>query len=515
MAKLKNISIRAPAVKGLNTQGSLGLVDPFWATTGLNCVFDDNDRAAARKGWTKLTGSAITTHDLEQIYVYEVDKDTSIVVSTGNDSADSDAKTIWTGTTTLVDKSTGLTPSGNDWSFATLQGVCYGAQQGETLISYDGGAGAFTTVSGAGTPPDGDHIAALSGRIWGFSADRGTLHWSGLLDGAVWNAGGAGTVDITTHIAEDDFIVGLAGFQGNVVVFCRQSIIVFDNAEAPGTTLTIKDIIPGVGCISKNSIVNVGQDVIFLDETGLRSLQRSLELQGTPMREISHNNRDAFLNDVEGVTNKNNCKAAYHPALGFYIITIPSSNEHVEWYVDLRKTNEDGTARMFKWNHMEANAFAYDREADTFYIAKTGVVGKYDDYQDNGTDYIMEVKSGWIDDKGAPVLIPKRSKWYVVAGSGYNVTVVWAFNYASSEELTATFDIPSRPVTEWNIGEWNIGEWTGTDTTTYRPPAVEMSGAGHRLQIGWRVAISGTAFAVQSIDLAVASGRTATGADDF
>lgn len=518
MAKLNNFSIRAPAVKGLNTQGSLGLVDPFWALTAKNCVFDDNDRVAARMGWTKVTTSAATTHDFETIALYEQDKDTRHILVAGNDSNNSDAPTIWTGTTTLTNKIGTLTPAGNDWTFTMLQGKVFGAQQGEALIEWDGGAGNFVTTSGAGTPPDGDFILAHSGRLWGMTADRTTLKWSGLLNGSQWNAGGAGSVDITEHLSDDDFIVGLAPFQGRLVVFCRESIVVFINTQDPGSAgagLTIKDRIPGIGCISKNSIVNVGTDVLFLDETGLRSLARSLELEATPLREISHNVRDEFLNDVEGASPKSKCKAAYHPSLGFYIITVPSSNEHVEWYVDLRKTNEDGTARMFKWNSIEVNDYVYDRAADTFFIAKSGVVGKYDGYQDNLVSYIMEVKSGWIDEKKAPVLIPKRSKWFVVGGGGYNVTVTWAFNYASDSEFTETFSIPSINVSEWNVAEWGIGEWTGSDTRTYRPPAIEMTGAGHRLQLGWRVAINGNAFAVQSIDVAFASGRTATGADDF
>jgi len=52
---LQNISIAAPAFKGLNTQDSPLTSDPSFAAIADNCVIDKFGRIGARKGFSVLT----------------------------------------------------------------------------------------------------------------------------------------------------------------------------------------------------------------------------------------------------------------------------------------------------------------------------------------------------------------------------------------------------------------------------------------------------------------------------
>ena len=56
--QLQNISIAAPAFKGLNTQDSPLTSDPSFAAVADNCVIDQYGRIGARKGFNVITTDA-------------------------------------------------------------------------------------------------------------------------------------------------------------------------------------------------------------------------------------------------------------------------------------------------------------------------------------------------------------------------------------------------------------------------------------------------------------------------
>jgi hypothetical protein len=53
--QLQNLSIAAPAFKGLNTQDSPLMSDPSFAAVADNCVIDQYGRIGARKGFDVIT----------------------------------------------------------------------------------------------------------------------------------------------------------------------------------------------------------------------------------------------------------------------------------------------------------------------------------------------------------------------------------------------------------------------------------------------------------------------------
>ena len=50
-AALQHIPLSTPGWQGLNTESAASLLGPEWATELKNCVIDDANRLAARKGW--------------------------------------------------------------------------------------------------------------------------------------------------------------------------------------------------------------------------------------------------------------------------------------------------------------------------------------------------------------------------------------------------------------------------------------------------------------------------------
>ena len=100
-----------------------------------------------------------------------------------------------------------------------------------------------------------------------------------------------------------DEIVALGAHNGYLIIFCKNNIIIYgdnDNFQAGMTTssLTLVEVIEGVGCIARDSVQNTGEDILFLSNTGVRSLNRTVQEKSQPMRDISKNIRDDIIQAV-------------------------------------------------------------------------------------------------------------------------------------------------------------------------------------------------------------------------
>ena len=71
----------------------------------------------------------------------------------------------------------------------------------------------------------------------------------------------------------------------SLLVFGEHSIIVYGGADSPAS-MSIQDTISGVGCIDRKTVQNIGTDLLFLSDDGLRSLGRN-----NPRKVFAYNRR--------------------------------------------------------------------------------------------------------------------------------------------------------------------------------------------------------------------------------
>ena len=131
--QLQNISIAAPAFKGLNTQDSPLTSDPSFAAVADNCVIDQYGRIGARKGFDVITTDAtpLGSTEIESIGFFEDDAGNEEVFSAANNK-------IFKGTTTLTD----VTPASysilnNNWKMVNFNDRMYFFQRGYEPLVYD------------------------------------------------------------------------------------------------------------------------------------------------------------------------------------------------------------------------------------------------------------------------------------------------------------------------------------------------------------------------------------------
>ena len=173
-------------------------------------------------------------------------------------------------------------------------GITYFFQTGHDPLIYDPAVSTTTyrrvseKTGYTGTVPSGNIVISAFGRLWAAdtSTNNATVYFSDLLTGHVWSTGTSGSLDVSRVWANGaDQVMGLGAHNGFLIIFGKRQILVYSGATTP-STMALSDTIGSVGCIARDSIASTGTDIIFLSDSGVRSLMRTIQEKSAPLREI-------------------------------------------------------------------------------------------------------------------------------------------------------------------------------------------------------------------------------------
>lgn len=508
MAKsIANLTVEAPGFRGLNTQRRGSVLPPGWATRLTNAVFDDEGRLASRKGHKALNGTVIPNSPSVKAAFDWVD-------SSGNRARiiAADNKIFSESGGTITDVSgTITTPTGDYWQFVNFNDWVVGFQEGHApIVATDATSIAF--ANSGGTQYNGSMVLSAYGRLW--TVYQNTLYYSDLLVNN-FTGGSSGNFDLASYWPSGmDEAVAMADFNGYLIVFGKDSTIIYENPDDV-TNMTIRESINGVGCIARDSVQTVGDDIIFLSNTGLRSLRRTVQQQGAmPMSDISANVRDNMLSLTAQEQNNDAIKSVFNERDGFYLLSFPTSN--VSYYFDLKSANEDGTLKAATWS-IAPTAMMYSYENILYIGVTTGYFSTYVNYVDgansagaNGSSYTFDYEGPWIDFSNVDpalsnyVKIPKKVS---VLGSGAVTSSAyfkWAVDYSDSFS-TRPLAFSSLPAALFGVGRFGIA--TFASVGSFDRVNAQLGRTGQVMKIGVSVTIEENAFALQRIDILAKIGR--------
>lgn len=506
-------SIAAPGFQGLNLQDSPVDLPAAWALEANNCVIDSAGRIGSRKGWAKAntantelsTGSITCLGELISV------SGTGTTVATGNGYL---FKLGGTTLTTLTYGGGGAAPTiyANNWQFCFLNGIAMFWQESYDPLIYDPAISATTfrrlnEKSGtAGTVYQCNTALAAYGRVWAASTatDKSTIVWSDLLTPHIWSGGTSGSLDLRNiWPAGSDEIIAMAAHNSYLFIFGRRQILIYEGADVPAT-MRIKDSIVGIGCIARDSIQNIGEDVWFLSDTGVRSLLRTIQEKSAPMRQISKNVHDDLMTSVTA-ENLANVKSGYSKVNSLYILTMPASN--VTYCFDARNMLQDGSARVTKWTGTPSTSF-YETKDRKFYLGKPGYIGEYYGYLDDTETYRMTYYTTWLD-FGDPIrkTILKKTRIFSIGGNEQSLAMKWAYDFSTSF-FSETVTTPTSLYTaQYNVSQYNTQEAQYASSTYVNLLSANGLSQGQVLQFGFETEINGSKFSVQKIDLLTKNGR--------
>ena len=516
MAKqLLSAAIAAPAFFGVNTQESGVTLQEGFAVQADNCVIDKYGRLGARKGRTTLsvskdgTGDANVGVNLKGVSNFKDITGTDLMISWSDTHFYTGSEALLTVTPTTSD-----TISEGNWQAATLNDHHYFFQRGYIPLVYtnEGGSVEFEsfaehdhTTSGY---PSANTVLAAYGRLWAAdtATNKTTVYFSTVLDGNKFSTGTSGTLDISSVLTQGmDEIVALGAHNGYLIIFCKNNIIIYgdgDNFQTGMTTtsLTLVEVIQGVGCIARDSVQNTGEDILFLSTTGVRSLNRTIQEKSQPMRDVSKNIRDDVI-QAAILENKELIKAVYSPINAFYLITFPTAL--ITFCFDTRMPLEDGSLRATFWPSMLPTGFL-SKDSDLFFSGSNGVE-KYLGYSDNGVKYEMDYYSNFFDLEMPNVSkIVKKIAATTVGATGQDFRLKIGYDY-SPVYYSYSFTLDVGNVTEYGVAEYGIAEYLGSIKINNQQ--ANSQGAGAIIQIGFSIDINGAPFSLQRISLYAKQGK--------
>lgn len=522
MKELQSFSIVAPGFYGLNTQDSGISVETSYATVANNLVIDKFGRLGARKGWVNKTTDSIYNGQPVRFLAEHVDAANDVTVLSGGNHL--------IGKGGIAGPVTDITPAGytindNEWTASNLYGLSLLCQLDHEPLVYDEldvtepllpmtaylakKSNTDTQNYGVSYP---HHSIAAYGRFWAFNDN--TVFWSTDIADAKFpsfSGGTSGTLNIAAVLPKNvDTITGLALHNDFLVIFCEHNIVIYAGASNPiQSNFALHDVITGAGCIATGSIQNTGNDLIFLSDTGVRSLGRLVQEKSLPMRELTNNVQDELLQDIadeaetyEGSLRRIN--SVYSEAEGFYLLSMPGLG--YVYCLDMRQPLPDGAARVTKW--VEFNAYSLLRRRDrTILIGKDGVIGQYSGYLDNGETYVCSFMSSYNTMQAPTVLkLLKKVKTAVIGGSGQEFVINTILDFGEKVEAYPLTIAASNTVYEFNLAEYTVAEFSGNPNDV-QTDVTSIAGSGSTIQIGFDAKINNQPLSVQKLDLWFKTGR--------
>ena len=398
---LQPLVLDSIGIYGLNRQSSAASLEPQWLTTANNVMLDEKGRVSTRKGIKQVTNNITDS----------ATANTLIVKSLGEYRSTTGVKTIFAGaganvykmntatnpyTLTAQSFSGGTTKTDGNWQFTNFNNQFYGVQASNQPINYSGSAwldledvGSYAKPAGVTTfTPScvlGEYGRLFTGNI---GENRDVVYYSDLLIGHKFQGGSSGAIDLKGVWAGDE-IVSLNSFMGKLVIFGKNNIVVYDNpwdvALTSNSTFRLNEVIEGVGCVARDSVQLIGDDIVFLSSSGVRSLSRTIVQDKMPLTDLSLAIKDEIrTNIITG--NMDGVKAQYDLSTGSYILGFPGKN--VVYVFDFKAQTPDGVPRITTWNFEgKKNPRAFlstDAELYCWLGAATyeGRVATYDGYYD-------------------------------------------------------------------------------------------------------------------------------------
>ena len=221
--------------------------------------------------------------------------------------------------------------------------------------------------------------------------------------------------------------------------------------------LQLVEVITGVGCVARDSISNTGNDIMFLSESGVRSLGRTIQEKSQPMRDVSINVRDTLVNQMARV-DKEKIKGVYSDHFAFYLLAIPE--EQTVWCFDTRGTLENGGARVTRWTGLNHTSWlAFD---GALYMTNTQGVAEYKNYQDNGSKYSMQYYTNYFDFEMPNIIkIIKHLSATVIGSTGQKFVTKIGTDY-NDIYSSFTFNVKEGISYEYNISEYGLTTTSST-----------------------------------------------------
>lgn len=510
--RLSSVTINNPAVYGINRQQSGDVLPLEWAVEATNLVINDVGKPSSRKGFRWVTAAPDEAPVVMHEYIDGQGGNWLLfTTATGAYLMDTAGNVV---------EVTGPAGVSGHWEFVNVNGGVYGMRPGFTPVWLENASSSFQDMPHTGDPSNIPSTSAHSplaalGRTW--CLDGMVLRYTDTLIVGQWD----GFYDLTNVWPDGaDRATGLAYFNGDLVIFGEDSIIVYQGDYDP-TQLVLRETIGGIGCRFPRTIAKVGQDMVFLSSTGLRSLSRTLQDGKMPTGDWSLAVTD-WLTTVTSGADQDDVVGVYWASKGYYLLSIPGASRVLCFHTRLR--NAANLPPITEWTGQVGPVAVLK---DRLFLSSNGKLAEYkltgDSSADGVVGYQMKIVLPWWGiEQGRTfsqrLKIPKQAFVTVSGYSESGVRLCWAFDYrddlvcldaSMGEAETVGYADPVDnpiPQEDWDDYAW-YGETeyaTVLDTMTLK---YRLARRGFTLRLSVEVTVKTEQVVIHTIEFQTKSGR--------
>jgi hypothetical protein len=562
----QNITIPAPGSMGLNTEQSPTAQDGSFALKADNAVIDQFGRVGSRKAFAELT----TIYNLSYSSAIGVVSTQKEVITMATGTIDGDQYVL---VLVRVDQyNIGNTVIQSDWALCTMDqngtdwelneittpafavptalskakivsfnDAFYLFSAGNECVVWDGTTAQklFTGVADtdyiapqddAGTFGngiiDGDIACAAYGRLWvsGVGDDYNVIYFSDLLIGTQWYDGRgtpaeplntAGIIDLREYWPEgSDDVRAIVAHNNALFVFGRRSILVWGNPSGDPAAeggIFLQDAISNIGCVTQDAIAVTGNDVLFVDDTGVRSLGRTIQEKSVPLGDLTQNVRKDISTIIQTTRDKDSISIDYWPEESVSVVTFPEQS--MAYVLDMRVPSSTGGSKITRWTNCVHRRSLYV-ELTTGSMVLLGSnndqgVLEYRGYQQwNDKAFVFAYASPSLT-FGQPAnlkFIKQIDYTCVSTFSEGTATARWAWDYESPGRSRSVV-VGATPPSRFGVSQYAVDIFGGAVATIKRYK-INAKGSGEALIVGIDMNVNGNSFSLQEVNIQTLLGRT-------
>ena len=251
----------------------------------------------------------------------------------------------------------------------------------------------------------------------------------------------ASDIDIRNIIGTNDFITGLGVFEkSRLAVFTNDQTLIY--AISPDfTKWQIDDKASiGIGCVSHNSIANVGTDIIFCSRSGVHSLRRSdnngITIYAIP---LSSQIEELYKALYTAVPDKSDISAYYDQDNGQYHVYFPQNDKNVTRLTLTISPDPQGTNKWSTASYLNARCGA--SSGGFTVLGTSGGVFNINEYEDTSVEQVPDMEIVTPILWHGSITETKQSRSFILQASGQGRISIEAYNQDGTKFAAFKVDI--------------------------------------------------------------------------
>ena len=556
----QNITISAPGFQGLNTEDSPLQQDPGFALVADNCVIDKFGRIGAREAFDEYTVTDAVPYstnvgmDTETKWVYQLGGgvigttryDLGIVGHLQYNASgvliQEDYYIVTFDDDAMGSISYPAVASPGNLRYADIvyfNEAIYIFSKGNIALKFDG-----TTITDlfAGTVDvdfirpiddtgiianniDGDVACSAYGRLWvsGVNGDYNTIYYSDLLIADQWYDGRAtpvdtqntaGIIDVAAYWPTGgDRIVAIEAHNNFLIIFGRQSILLYssgnnfaDPADVNG--LVLQDAISSMGAVNRDAVASIGSDLLFVDDSGVRSLGRTIQEKSVPLGDLTSNVKRDITDLIKDEPN-DAISLFYMPNKNLVICNFADTEQ--AYAIEMRAPSPTGGQKITRWTNCTFRRGLYVEFEDMTYTLLAGKDSggalQYNNYLEwTGQPYKMTYASNAFSFGDAVRQKFVKQVDFSLVSTFINTDAVVRWGYGGQLEYTANKIITAQQPALYGVAQFNVGEF-GEGLENFKRYRTNTKGSGALVRVGLDADIAGNSLSIQEINIQTLIGR--------